>query len=393
MSPFNPNINRSLGCAIMVILCSSLPSALAQSPEITWRFDYAKARQEAIDKVRPLFIDFGTENCFWCKRLDASTFRDPDLIQFINNRCIPLKVDANINPQLAEALRIQNYPTLVFASSDGRILGMQEGFLEAPALKDKLQKVLATVSDPEWMVRDYEEALKARDGSDHTRAVALLKTIVMDGKDRPVQQKASKLLEELEQLAAQRLKQSEELMALGQRPQAIEKITEMVERYSGTHAARMGSNMLVNLTGKREIVDVFRIKRARDLLAQAHEDYRTKQFLCCLDRCDVLATNFADLPEAAEANRLAMDIKNNPEWTKQACDQMGDRLSMLYLSLADTSMKKGQPQQAVFYLERIVQTFPNSKHADVAQMRLALLQARPLPPLPSTSSVVDEKPR
>ena len=65
------------------------------------------------------------------------------------------------------------------------------------------------------------------------------------------------------------------------------------------------------------------------------------------------------LPEAAEAVQLAAEIKSNPEWAKQACDQMSDRLGVLYLALADTWLKKGQPQQAVFYLERVVQNFPH----------------------------------
>ena len=83
------------------------------------------------------------------------------------------------------------------------------------------------------------------------------------------------------------------------------------------------------------------------------------------------------LPEGAEAGTLAAEIKDNPELTKQACDQMGDRLSVLYLSMAETWLKKGQPQQAVFYLERVVQTFPSSRHAELAQVRLTQIQGAP----------------
>ena len=53
---------------------------------------------------------------------------------------------------------------------------------------------------------------------------------------------------------------------------------------------------------------------------------------------------------------------------------MGERLSTLYLTLAETWLKKGQPQQAVFYLERIVHGFPNTRNADIARMRLAQIQ-------------------
>ena len=53
----------------------------------------------------------------------------------LNDRCVPLKVDASKQPFLADALRVTNFPTLVFAGPDGKIVGYQEGFLEAPARK------------------------------------------------------------------------------------------------------------------------------------------------------------------------------------------------------------------------------------------------------------------
>ena len=133
----------------------------------------------------------------------------------------------------------------------------------------------------------------------------------------------------------------------------------------------------MTLTSRTEAGDQQRLRRARDLLAQAREDYRAQQFLCCLDRCEALISGYADLPEGHVASQLAAEIKGNPEWTKQACDQLGERLSVLYLALAETWLKKGQPQQAVFYLERVAQTFPNSRHAEAAQARLAQLQGPP----------------
>src|SRR5262249_24584352 len=121
-----------------------------------------------------------------------------------------------------------------------------------------------------------------------------------------------------------------------------------------------------------------RNQMARDLLAGAREAYGRKQFHTCLDRCEVIAEGYADLPEAAEAAKLAAEIRGNPEMARQVCDQMGDRLSMLYLGLAESWLKKGQPQHAVFYLERIVHTFPHSRHAEVAEVRLAQIQGAPV---------------
>ena len=98
---------------------------------------------------------------------------------------------------------------------------------------------------------------------------------------------------------------------------------------------------------------------------------------CCLDRCEVLRGVYADLPEGSEAAQLAAEIKNNPEWLQKACETATERVSVLYLSLAETLIRKGQPQQASLYLEKVVQAFPGTRYAETAQVRLSAIQGRP----------------
>src|SRR5262245_22160050 len=196
------------------------PSAFSLGEEIAWRTDYGKARKEAADKGRPLVIDMTTDDCFWCKQLDARTFADPGIVALLNGRCVPLKVDASRDPYLAQALRVQSYPTLVYASPTGKVHGYREGFLEAPALKAQPEMLLAPLTAPEWMTRDFEEAGKALAKSDYAKALPLLHGVLEDGKDRPVQAKARKLLQELEGQAAERLAKARKLADGGKKAEA-----------------------------------------------------------------------------------------------------------------------------------------------------------------------------
>lgn len=370
--------NRSRMTALCSVCCLLAGALGAPGQEIKWRSDYQKARQEAAEAGKPLVIDFGTESCYWCKQLDAKTFRDPRVISLLNEQCIPLKIDANENATLTEALRISSFPTLVFASSNGRILGFQEGFVEAPRMKELLEKSIGNVSTPEWMTRDYKEAGRSISAADYARAVTLLKNILEDGKDRPVQAKARGLLAEIEQQATARIARARHMMEMGQNIEATETINDLLKTYPGTPAAREGNQMLMMLSARSAAKDNNRARKAKEMLTQAREDYRAQQFAICLDRCEAIASTFSELPEALQASQLASEIKTNPEWLKLACDQLGDRLSVLYLAMAETWLQKGQPQMAIFYLERVVQQFPSSKQADAAQSRLAQIQGLPM---------------
>jgi hypothetical protein len=158
---------------------------------------------------------------------------------------------------------------------------------------------------------------------------------------------------------------------------AVVALTEFSRMLTGALASRKGAQMLIQLAGRSETPEQLRVRQAQDLLAQAREDYRKQQYLACLDRCELLVGTYGDMSESLEAMQMANEIKKNPEWIKLACDQLGDRLSQMYLNLAETWLAKGEPQQAIFYLERVMQAAPNTRHAEVAQIRLSLLLGQP----------------
>jgi thioredoxin-like negative regulator of GroEL len=134
----------ALGCLAVFSICP----IIASSQEIEWRHDYSAAKREARQTNRPLVIDFGTAHCVWCDKLDASTFRDSVVVKLLGEHFIPVKVAADQDPQLAEALGVQSFPTLVFARPDGKILGMHDGFVDAEKFKGQLERALSESNVP-----------------------------------------------------------------------------------------------------------------------------------------------------------------------------------------------------------------------------------------------------
>src|SRR5438552_3978122 len=91
-APMTP-LSRSPMLLGFVALALTGPAALGQGPTPAWRTDYNAARREATEKKRPLLLDFVTENCFWCKKLDSTTFRDPAIVALLNEQFIPIRID------------------------------------------------------------------------------------------------------------------------------------------------------------------------------------------------------------------------------------------------------------------------------------------------------------
>lgn len=356
---------------VLGLLFAAATPGAAQT--VSWRQDYSAARKEAADKGLPIVIDFITDNCLWCKKMDASTFRDTAVIAAMNEQYVPLKVNADSDPTLAQTLRISQYPTLVLAAPDGKILGVLEGYQEAAALADTLRKAASPYVPPEWMTREFTEATRAYSSGDYARAATLFKGVVQDGKERPIQVRAKAVLTDIEQQAASRLAKAKLLHDRGQSVEAAEGLADLLKAFAGTQAAADGSAMLTSLAARPDLQNHQRGRRARELLAQARDDYRTQQYLGCLERCELLTTTYADTPEATEALQLAAEVKDNPDHLARACDTLNLRMGAMYLTLAESWMKKGQPQQAQLCLERVQQVAPGTRQAELATVRLVKL--------------------
>ena len=108
---------------VMMILLVSVGFA-----EIHW-FDgsFADAQKQANDKM--IMIDFYTDWCVWCKRLDADTYSDKFVVKWADENLISLKIDAEKGEgiELTKKYNATGFPTILFTDSDGneidRIVG------------------------------------------------------------------------------------------------------------------------------------------------------------------------------------------------------------------------------------------------------------------------------
>jgi thioredoxin-related protein len=138
-------VTRASFGLVLALAATPFAGGSAAAQEVKWRHDYTAARKEATETGRPLLLDFGTEACFWCKKLDATTFRDPKVVKLLNEQFIPVKIDANKHPRLTEALNVDSFPTLILATAEGKVVGRHPGFADVGQLTGLLGKAPAAV--------------------------------------------------------------------------------------------------------------------------------------------------------------------------------------------------------------------------------------------------------
>ncbi|MBI1193189.1 MAG: DUF255 domain-containing protein [Bacteroidetes bacterium] len=134
----------------------------AAASEVRWiGMEEALAANEKKRDKKPIFIDLYTDWCGWCKRMDATTFQDPVLVQYLNERYHCVKFNAETHgpftyfgqvlalpstsrPTHPFALMVGaqggsiGYPTVAILDSDNKKLTTLPGYQTAQALEPLL---------------------------------------------------------------------------------------------------------------------------------------------------------------------------------------------------------------------------------------------------------------
>ena len=117
-------------CAVVAI--SLVTKSLRPKEIVPWRDDFAAAGDEARRGGKPVFAYFTAVWCGPCQSLKHTTWADKDVETALRDY-VPVKVDVDRRPDLAEQYNVRGVPAFFVLGDDGRPLRQADGALPPEA--------------------------------------------------------------------------------------------------------------------------------------------------------------------------------------------------------------------------------------------------------------------
>jgi uncharacterized protein YyaL (SSP411 family) len=87
---------------------------------LPWGSDaFARARAEG----RPVLLSIAAPWCESCLDMDRTTYADPGVAGIVNDRFVPIRVNADRRPDISDRYSLGGWPTTAFLTAEGEVIG------------------------------------------------------------------------------------------------------------------------------------------------------------------------------------------------------------------------------------------------------------------------------
>ncbi len=196
------------------------PSVLDDHGKLPWvEGSFEELLERAQKEDRLIFIDFWTDWCGWCKRLDADTFSDDAVVEEMKDiLCYSVDAESETGAPLARRYNVRGFPALILLNPDGSPRDQIGGYLPPDDFRKEIQRVRKDEGTLNALRRAVERApgdLQAR----YDYAVKLQEMGDEEGYEKQIEA-IHELDSEGLSLVSRRLKLAELKMAIQQEAQA-----------------------------------------------------------------------------------------------------------------------------------------------------------------------------
>jgi len=130
-----------MNIALTSLIALALSLSGGEEPFRDLSLDEALAAAAKEKKV--VMIDFFTTWCPPCKKLDATTWKDDEVVAWLDEHTVAIKLDAEKEAEIAKRFHVNAYPTMTFVKPDGTRMDQIVGYRDASAFLNEAADALA----------------------------------------------------------------------------------------------------------------------------------------------------------------------------------------------------------------------------------------------------------
>ena len=99
-----------------------MSEAAERNAAIAWREWNEAAFEAAKSEDKPVLLTLGATWCHWCHVMDEQAYSDPRVIELVNSRFIPVRVDVDRRPDISLRYNQGGFPSVAFITGDGEFV-------------------------------------------------------------------------------------------------------------------------------------------------------------------------------------------------------------------------------------------------------------------------------
>lgn len=142
-------LTRLPGAALVVLAVALVLTGLvgcrsSVETKVDFLRDWEAAKDQASSENKPIMINFYTDTCPYCTRLDADTFSDDQVSAFINEKLVAVKSNAGKTRLYLSYVKGSQFPVpqTVFTDSSGAEIDRIVGYLAPAKFLEQMQSIL-----------------------------------------------------------------------------------------------------------------------------------------------------------------------------------------------------------------------------------------------------------